>query len=193
MVVPSERPPADEVPEYQTFEGTGTNNPGAAALAFDPNALLLAAAAATGTGTPAIPLANPAPLAQLASLPLAIDPLAIVAAAASLVPAALMQQSAAAAAATAARVPSPSADDSSMFNSNHSSSLIAGDRLQSLLQAREQMVLLNRLQGVLPDEELARRKRELYNVLGPEPIQEGKEEEDEQDAAGEPPRKKAAR
>lgn len=192
MEVPSERPPTDEVPEYQTFEDTATNNPAAGPLAIDPNALLLAAAAATGT--PAASLANPALLAQLPALPQGIDAQAVVAAA-SLVPAALMQPIAAVAAAAAARVPSPSVGDSSVSNSNHSSSLAAGDRLQSLLQAREQMELHNRLHGVLPDEELARRKRELYDVLGLDPKQqEGKEEEEhDKDAAEEPPRKKAAR
>jgi len=43
------------------------------------------------------------------------------------------------------------------------------DRLQSLVAVREQIDLLNRFRGFMPDEELANRKRALYQALPPAP------------------------
>jgi len=63
---------------------------------------------------------------------------------------------------------------------------------------REQVDLLNRFRGVMPEEELERRKQELFSILAPDQKEdEGRSEEDAVDAddeeVKEPPKKKAAK
>ena len=96
---------------------------------------------------------------------------------------------AAAATATAASSSAASAAASqSSYNSDDNNGV--GDQPPtSLLQVQEQVDLLDRFRGIMPDEELERRKRALYDSL-PAALR-GKEEVEGDNEEKEPPRKKA--
>jgi len=99
---------------------------------------------------------------------------------------------AAAATATAASSSAASAAASqSSYNSDDNNNGVGDQPPTSLLQVQEQVDLLDRFRGIMPDEELERRKRALYDSL-PASLR-GKEEVEGDNEEKEPPRKKAAR
>ena len=178
MSVPAERPLPDEQPCYQSFRDIDNENLTVAATAIDQYAALLAAAA-VATNPAHVPAIYPrptmtAPAATAAIMSsVAIVPVSFTAAAASF-PASTVAPS----------------------KSNSTSAQVAMYQLQTLLlQASEKANLLGHLQGVVPEAEPARRKRERF--AGPAPnLGEGKEDDTADQgmqAADEPPTKRAAR
>ena len=179
MPVPSQRPPPDEQTEYRTFQDSN------AAPAIQQPVVSLPTA---GKTTPATLL----PLTAAAAFALAQHQQAVANAAggqkvptfaAAAGPDAQQQQSTAAAAASAV---------SSPFSG------VNVNPMDCLLAVREQVDLLNRFRGVMPDEELDRRKRLLCSALpagisGYEPAEEEGGGGGDADGEDDPPRKRQAK
>jgi len=177
MPVPTERPAQDEQPEYQTFQESN---------------------AAIQHSVASLPTAGN-------SMPVTLLPLSTAAATAAAA-FALAQHQQAVANAGGQQIPTFAAAagvDVQQQQSTAAASPFTGanvNPMECLLAVREQVDLLNRFRGVMPDEELNRRKRLLYSAL-PVGIS-GHELEEEggggginegADAEDEPPRKRQAK